>query len=148
MKFSKKITDKLAVLTARPGIYMMKNKEGTIIYVGKAKNLKNRVSSYFTGVKSHTAKVMAMVEKVEDFDYICVNSEMEALILENQLIKEHSPKYNILLKDDKGYHYIKITNEKWPKIQAVKTLLKDGSEYEITKLIIETRRLEIQELKK
>ena len=100
MEFPQKIKDKLAVLTGRPGVYLMKDREGTILYVGKAKNLKNRVSSYFTGVKSHPAKVMAMVEKVADFDYICVNSEMEALILENQLIKEHSPKYNILLKDD------------------------------------------------
>ena len=97
MEFPKKVTDKLAVLTTRPGVYLMKDREGRIIYVGKAKNLKNRVSSYFTGVKSHTAKVLAMVRKVADFDYICVNSEMEALILENNLIKRHSPKYNILL---------------------------------------------------
>ena len=108
MEFPKKVTDKLAVLTARPGVYLMKDREGKIIYVGKAKNLKNRVSTYFTGVKSHTAKVMAMVEKVADFDYICVNSEMEALILENVLIKEHNPKYNILLKDDKTYPYVSL----------------------------------------
>lgn len=127
MKFSKKITDKLAVLTARPGIYMMKNKEGTIIYVGKAKNLKNRVSSYFTGVKSHTAKVMAMVEKVEDFDYICVNSEMEALILENQLIKEHSPKYNILLKDDKTYPYAALDmTVPYPRLEVLRRESKVG----------------------
>ncbi len=127
MTFPKKVTDKLAVLTARPGVYLMKNKEGTIIYVGKAKNLKNRVSSYFTGVKSHTAKVMAMVEKVADFDYICVNSEMEALILENQLIKEHEPKYNILLKDDKTYPYVALDlSVPYPRLQILRRESKAG----------------------
>ncbi len=127
MIFPKKVTDKLAVLTARPGVYLMKNSEGQIIYVGKAKNLKNRVTSYFTGVKSHTAKVMAMVEKVADFDYICVNSEMEALILENQLIKEHEPKYNILLKDDKTYPYAVLDlKEKYPRLKVLRRESKEG----------------------
>ncbi len=127
MTFSKKITDKLAVLTSRPGVYLMKDQEDRIIYVGKAKNLKNRVSTYFTGVKSHTAKVMAMVEKVADFDYICVNSEMEALILENQLIKEHEPKYNILLKDDKTYPYAALDlKESYPRLKVLRRESKEG----------------------
>ncbi len=127
MEFPQKVTEKLAVLTARPGVYLMKNREGEIIYVGKAKNLKNRVSSYFTGVKSHTAKVMAMVEKVADFDYICVNTEMEALILENVLIKEHDPKYNILLKDDKTYPYVSIDlREDYPRLKVLRHESREG----------------------
>lgn len=127
MEFPKKITDKLKVLTARPGVYLMKDREGTIIYVGKAKNLKNRVTSYFTGVKSHTAKVMAMVQKVADFDYICVNSEMEALILENVLIKEHNPKYNILLKDDKTYPYVALDlRDAYPKLKVIRRESREG----------------------
>ncbi len=127
MKFPQAVTDKLKVLTARPGVYLMKDAEGTIIYVGKAKNLKNRVTSYFTGVKSHTAKVMAMVQKVADFDYICVNSEMEALILENVLIKEHSPKYNILLKDDKTYPYVSLDiKSPYPRLKVLRQESKEG----------------------
>lgn len=127
MVFPQKVTDKLKVLTARPGVYLMKDAEGKIIYIGKAKNLKNRVTSYFTGVKSHTAKVMAMVQKVADFDYICVNSEMEALILENVLIKEHSPKYNILLKDDKTYPYVALDlTEPYPKLKVLRRESHEG----------------------
>lgn len=127
MKFPQKVTDKLKVLTARPGVYLMKDRDGVIIYIGKAKNLKNRVTSYFTGVKSHTAKVMAMVEKVADFDYICVNSEMEALILENVLIKEHTPKYNILLKDDKTYPYVALDmTEPYPKLKVLRRESHEG----------------------
>ncbi len=127
MEFPQKVTEKLAVLTARPGVYLMKNRDGKIIYVGKAKNLKNRVSSYFTGVKSHTAKVMAMVEKVADFDYICVNTEMEALILENNLIKEHSPKYNILLKDDKTYPYVSLDlKQPYPHLKILRQENREG----------------------
>ncbi|MBQ7095131.1 MAG: excinuclease ABC subunit UvrC [Clostridia bacterium] len=127
MEFSEAITQKLKVLTPRAGVYLMKDKSGEIIYVGKAKNLKNRVSSYFTGVKSHTAKVLAMVQKVEDFDYICVNSEMEALILENNLIKEHHPKYNILLKDDKTYPYVGIRlKDDYPALKVLRHEPKEG----------------------
>ncbi|MBQ7090327.1 MAG: excinuclease ABC subunit UvrC [Clostridia bacterium] len=127
MKFPQAVTDKLKVLTARPGVYLMKDSEGAIIYVGKAKNLKNRVTSYFTGVKSHTAKVMAMVQKVADFDYICVNSEMEALILENVLIKEHTPKYNILLKDDKTYPYVSLDlKNPYPRLKVLRQESKEG----------------------
>lgn len=127
MEFSEAITQKLKVLTPRAGVYLMKDKSGEIIYVGKAKNLKNRVSSYFTGIKSHTAKVLAMLQKVEDFDYICVNSEMEALILENNLIKEHHPKYNILLKDDKTYPYVGLRlKEDYPALKVLRHEPKEG----------------------
>ena len=123
------LREKTSKLTSSPGVYIMKNKEEAIIYIGKAKNLKNRVTSYFRENPDHTPKVAAMVSNVHDYDFIVTDSEYEALLLECSLIKQHKPKYNILLKDDKGYHYIRITNEKWPKIQAVKNLIKDGSEY-------------------
>ena len=116
-------------LPLTPGVYLMKNKKGEIIYVGKAKALKNRVSTYFGSQNNHTIKVRRMVENVEDFDYIMCDSEFEALVLECSLIKQHSPKYNILLKDDKGYHYIKITSDGWKNILAVKQRLDDGAEY-------------------
>ncbi len=120
---SSKLTDlkqKANRLPKTPGVYIMKNQKGEIIYIGKAKALKNRVTQYFGAGNQHTEKVQKMVSHVEDFDYILCDSEFEALILENSLIKQHQPKYNILLKDDKGYSYIKITKEKWPKISAVK----------------------------
>lgn len=116
-------------LPLSPGVYIMKNKSGQIIYIGKAKKLKNRVSSYFGSDKQHTLKVKRMVEQVEDFEYIICDSELEALLLECSMIKQHSPKYNILLKDDKGYHYIKITKGDWPTIREVKQKEKDDAEY-------------------
>ena len=116
-------------LPLTPGVYLMKNKKNEIIYVGKAKALKNRVSTYFGSQNNHTAKVRKMVENVEDFDYILCDSEFEALVLECSLIKQHSPKYNILLKDDKGYHYIKVTNGEWKNFFAVKQKLDDSAEY-------------------
>ena len=103
-------------LPQTPGVYIMKDNCGKIIYIGKAKSIKNRVTQYFGSGASHTEKVRKMVENVCDFEYILCDSEFEALILENSLIKQNQPKYNILLKDDKGYHYIKITNDKWRKI--------------------------------
>jgi len=103
------------------GVYIMKDKSGKIIYIGKAKSLKNRVTQYFGSGNNHTEKVRQMVSNVNDFEYILCDSEFEALILENSLIKQNQPKYNILLKDDKGYHYIKITNDKWRKIVSSKT---------------------------
>ncbi len=112
-----------------PGVYIMKNAAGEVIYVGKAKALKNRVTQYFGSNQNHTAKVIKMVSKVSSFETIICDTEYEALMLENSLIKQYQPKYNILLKDDKGYHYIKISNETWPKIDSVKNHLKDGSEY-------------------
>lgn len=109
------LRDKTAKLSHLPGCYIMKNKGGTIIYIGKAKNLHNRVSSYFRD-SEHLPKVAKMVSNVYDYDFIVTDSEYEALVLENSLIKQHKPKYNILLKDDKGYTYIKISDEDFPRI--------------------------------
>lgn len=113
-------------LPLEPGVYIMRDKSGTIIYIGKAKALKNRVTQYFGGGNQHTEKVRRMVSCVDDFEYILCDSEFEALILENSLIKQNQPKYNILLKDDKGYSYIKITKEKWPRIESAKVLDKNN----------------------
>lgn len=112
-----------------PGVYIMKNANGEIIYIGKAKALKNRVSQYFGSQNRHPIKVRKMVENVDRFDYIVTGSEFEALVLECSLIKQHSPKYNILLKDDKGYSYIRISEGKYRKISAVFNKKDDGSEY-------------------
>lgn len=112
-----------------PGVYIMKNADGEIIYIGKAKALKNRVSQYFGSQNCHPVKVRKMVENVDRFDYIVTGSEFEALVLECSLIKQHSPKYNILLKDDKGYSYIRISDGEYRKISAVFNKKDDGSEY-------------------
>lgn len=112
-----------------PGVYIMKNADGEIIYIGKAKALKNRVSQYFGSQNRHPVKVRKMVENVDRFDYIVTGSEFEALVLECSLIKQYSPKYNILLKDDKGYSYIRISDGEYRKISAVFNKKDDGSEY-------------------
>ncbi len=125
----RELRKKSMALPLTPGVYLMKNKKNEIIYVGKAKKLKNRVSSYFGSQKNHTAKVRKMVENVNDFDYILTDSEFEALVLECSLIKQHSPKYNILLKDDKGYSYIKVTKGDWPQISAVLQKDNDDAQY-------------------
>ncbi len=117
-----KLKAKANRLPKSPGVYIMKDKSGKIIYIGKAKALKNRVTQYFGIGSGHTEKVRQMVSLVDDFDYIICDSEFEALILENSLIKQNQPKYNILLKDDKGYHYIKVTDEKWPRIETAMQL--------------------------
>lgn len=116
-------------LPKTPGVYLMKNEKGTIIYVGKAKALKNRVSQYFGSQNTHSVKVRKMVENVFDFDYILTDNEFEALVLECSLIKQYTPKYNILLKDDKGYSYIRVTKGEWPKITAVLQKGKDDARY-------------------
>jgi len=116
-------------LTTEPGVYLMHNSAKEIIYVGKAKNLKNRVSSYFRSLEKHLPKVLAMVMQVEYFETIVTSSEFEALVLECSLIKQHTPKYNILLKDDKGYSYLKIDNSPYPKITEVKQKADDGATY-------------------
>ena len=121
---------KLKELPMSPGVYIMRNSDGKVIYVGKSKHLKNRVSSYFIHSKNHTPKTVAMVENVADFDYIMTDSEVEALVLECNLIKKYLPKYNILLKDDKQYPYIKLTlNEDYPRIYMTRKLKKDGAKY-------------------
>ena len=112
-----------------PGVYIMKNAENEIIYIGKAKALKNRVSQYFGSQNGHTVKVRKMVENVDSFDYIVTDSEFEALVLECSLIKQHMPKYNILLKDDKGYSYIRIAGDRYKTITAVLQKNDDGAEY-------------------
>ncbi len=122
MRDEKKIAElrkKANNLPLQPGVYIMHGKNGEIIYIGKAVQLKNRVSQYFGAGNQHTEKVRQMVSNVDSFEYIICDSEFEALILESSLIKQHTPKYNILLKDDKGYHYIKITKGDYPKIEAV-----------------------------
>lgn len=121
------IKNKLALLPDQPGCYIMKNKDGKIIYIGKAKILKNRVRSYFTG--GHDTKTEHLVSQIADFEYIVTESNIEALLLENNLIKQNKPHYNIMLKDDKTYPFIKITNEKYPRLMITRKVLKDGAQY-------------------
>lgn len=125
----KELRKKAMALPLQPGVYIMKNKDKKIIYIGKAKKLKNRVSSYFGSHSNHSLKVIRMVENVNDFDYILCDSEFEALVLECSLIKQHQPKYNILLKDDKGYNYIKITMGEFPRICECKRMDNDDATY-------------------
>ncbi len=120
------LREKTAKLTTSPGVYLMKNQKSEIIYVGKAKNLKNRVTSYFRVSADHTPKVASMVEHVYDYDFIVTDSEYEALVLECSLIKQHQPKYNILLKDDKGYSYLCFSDEAYPRLTAEKNKKKKG----------------------
>lgn len=120
------LREKTALLTCAPGVYQMKDSTGHIIYIGKAKNLRNRVSSYFARTPNHTPKVAKMVEQVYDYDFIVTKSEYEALVLECSMIKQHSPKYNILLKDDKGYSYIRISPPPYSRITAEKQKPKSG----------------------
>ncbi|MGN0667238.1 MAG: excinuclease ABC subunit UvrC [Huintestinicola sp.] len=121
------LREKTARLTSAPGVYQMKDESGHIIYIGKAKNLRSRVTSYFCRTPNHTPKVAKMVENVYDYDFIVTNSEYEALVLECSMIKQHSPKYNILLKDDKGYSYIRISPPPYSRITAEKNKDKEGT---------------------
>ena len=121
------IKSKLGLLPTSPGCYIHKDKNGTIIYVGKAKNLRNRVRSYFRG--SHDTKTEALVSEIVDFEFIVTESNIEALLLEINLIKENKPKYNIMLKDDKSYPFIKITNERYPRLIITRQVKKDGGLY-------------------
>ena len=116
----KDFKEKLALVPTKPGSYQMKNKDGVIIYVGKAKNLKNRLKSYFTGTV--TGKTKMLVEDIDDFEYIVTSSELESLILEITLIKKYDPKYNIMLTDDKTYPYIELTKEKYPRLRVVRNV--------------------------
>lgn len=122
------LQEKLSQLPNNPGVYLFKNKEGQIIYIGKAKNLKNRVKSYFqkSNQKTHSAKTIILVKNIIDLETIIVNNEIEALLLENKLIKKYRPKYNIDLKDSKTFAYIKLTNDKFPRIQSTRTVIKTG----------------------
>ncbi|MCX7571316.1 excinuclease ABC subunit UvrC [Tumebacillus sp. DT12] len=121
------IREKLKLLPDKPGVYLMKNADGEIIYVGKAKVLKNRVRSYFTG--SHDGKTQLLVANIADFEYIVTNSVVEALVLECNMIKEHKPHYNISLRDDKQYPYIKITGDEHPRLEIVRRIQKDKGKY-------------------
>ncbi|MBP2655059.1 MAG: UvrABC system protein [Firmicutes bacterium] len=124
------LAEKLMHLPDKPGVYLMKGSQGEIIYVGKAVNLKNRVRSYFQASRNNSAKVLAMVARIADLEYIVTATEMEALILECNLIKKYRPKYNISLKDDKSFPYIKVTlNEKFPLVLVTRRVLKDGARY-------------------
>ena len=124
---NERIKNKLALLPDQPGCYLMKDKNGTIIYVGKAKILKNRVRSYFRG--SHDTKTERLVSEIDDFEYIVTESNIEALLLEINLIHKNNPKYNIMLKDDKTYPFIKITTEKYPRLMITRKVLKDKALY-------------------
>ncbi|WP_217586902.1 excinuclease ABC subunit UvrC [Lentibacillus saliphilus] len=121
------IKDKLAVLPLQPGCYLMKDKHGTVIYVGKSKKLRNRVRSYFTGANDQ--KTQRLVQEIKDFEYIVTSTEIEALILEMNLIKKYDPKYNVLLKDDKSYPYLKITDERHPRLLITRNIKKDKGKY-------------------
>ena len=122
--------EEIKKLPHEPGVYIMRNKEKEVIYVGKAKILKNRVTQYFRKNSSHTPKVLAMVAQIASFEYIITDSEREALALECNLIKKYRPKYNILLKDDKQYPYIKVSiNEAYPRVSMVRRVTDDGAKY-------------------
>lgn len=127
------LTDKLQriveAMPTRPGVYLHKDAGGTIIYVGKAKNLRNRVRSYFQEGRPVNAKTVALMRKIADVEFIVTDTEVEALILENTLIKQHRPKYNILLKDDKSYPFIRVTKEPFPRVFKTRTVINDGSTY-------------------
>ncbi|SDL28816.1 excinuclease ABC subunit UvrC [Natronincola ferrireducens] len=124
------LQQQLKILPDKPGVYLMKNEDNEIIYVGKAISLKNRVRQYFQSLKNQTPKVRAMVSNIASFEYIVTDTELEALILECNLIKENKPKYNILLRDDKTYPYIKITmKEEYPRVMKTRRFIKDGSKY-------------------
>ncbi len=123
------LQEKLKNLPTSPGVYIHKNEAGKIIYIGKAKNLRNRVRSYFQSGRGHDRKTRRLVQRIADFEFIVVDSEAEALVLESNLIKKHKPRYNVLLKDDKQYPHLKITNEPFPKVVITRKILRDGAKY-------------------
>lgn len=130
LKLSDKLEYKLVNLPSSPGVYLYKNKKDEIIYIGKAKNLKNRIKSYFTNFGKHQQfKTEILVSKIDNVEYILTDTELEALVLESSLIKKHKPKYNIDLKDDKSYPYLKVTRELFPKITITRKILNDGAKY-------------------
>ncbi|MGE5590040.1 MAG: excinuclease ABC subunit UvrC [Bacillota bacterium] len=124
------LSEQLKLLPEKPGVYMMKNQEGKIIYIGKARSLKNRVRQYFQSSRSLTAKVLSMVSQIADIELMTTDTEVEALILESNLIKKHKPKYNIRLRDDKNYPYLKLTvQDRWPRLMVARQVKKDGARY-------------------
>ena len=124
------IKEQLKNLPDSPGVYIMKDAEKNIIYIGKAKVLKNRVRQYFQSSKNHSQRIQSLIYNIAEFEYIITDSELEALVLECNLIKKHKPRYNVLLKDDKNYPYIKVTlNEEYPRIIITRKIEKDGAKY-------------------
>ncbi|HET7153322.1 MAG TPA: GIY-YIG nuclease family protein, partial [Candidatus Kapabacteria bacterium] len=123
------IENKLKNLPVSPGVYIYKDAAGNIIYVGKAKSLKNRVSQYFQEGRPHDPKTAVLVSKITDLDWVITDSEVEALILENNLIKQHHPRYNVMLRDDKSYPYIRVTKEPFPRVFPTRKVIRDGSKY-------------------
>lgn len=123
------LSEKIKLLPAKPGVYRFKNEEGTVIYVGKAKSLRSRVSSYFNKDAGHSGRTRVMVRKIADFSFIVVANELDALLLENNLIKKLQPRYNVLLKDDKTYPWLCIKKERFPRVFSTRTKIDDGSEY-------------------
>ncbi len=123
------LEEKLKNLPTSPGVYLHKNSDGKIIYVGKAKNLKNRVRSYFQSNRGHDRKTRELVKRIADLEFIVVDNEVEALVLESNLIKKHKPRFNVLLKDDKQYPHLKMTNEPFPKVVITRKILRDGASY-------------------
>ena len=123
------LQEKLKTLPTRPGIYIHKNAAGKVIYVGKAKNLRNRVRSYFQSSRNHDPKTKQLVKVIADFEFIVVDNEVEALVLESNLIKKHKPRFNVFLKDDKSYPHLKVTNEPFPKVVITRKIVRDGSNY-------------------
>ncbi len=119
----------ISTLPKKAGVYQFSDEEGKVIYVGKAKNLKNRVSSYFNKNQYENAKTRILVRRIADINYFVVESEYEALLLENNMIKKYQPRYNIQLKDDKTYPFICIKNERFPRVFSTRNLIRDGSEY-------------------
>ena len=123
------IQEDLKKLPDKPGVYIMRNNENKVLYVGKARILKNRVRSYFRNIP-HSNRISVMISQIDHFEYIVCDSEYEALLLENNLIKKYKPKYNVLLKDDKGFPYIKVTvGEEFPRVMLARNIQKDGSKY-------------------
>jgi excinuclease ABC subunit C len=123
------VKDKVDHLPLSPGVYIFKDKKGRELYIGKAKRLRNRVRSYFQDSGGHDGRIRVMIKKIDDLDVIVTDSEAEALILENNLIKKHQPRYNVMYRDDKTYPYICITNEERPRVFSTRTVIKDGSKY-------------------
>src|SRR5688500_4790758 len=123
------LKDKLKSLPVAAGIYLHKNADGKILYVGKAKNLRNRVRQYFQSSRNQDAKTRRLVRTIADFEFIVVDNEVEALVLESNLIKKHKPRFNVLLKDDKSYPHLKLTSEAFPKVVVTRRIERDGSNY-------------------
>ncbi|MBQ5903066.1 MAG: GIY-YIG nuclease family protein, partial [Alistipes sp.] len=123
------LKEQVALLPLQPGVYQFLDRTGTIIYVGKAKSLRKRVSSYFVESKEHSAKVRVLVKQIVEIRHIVVDTEQDALLLENSLIKSLQPRYNILLKDDKTYPWIVVRREHFPRVQSTRQLVRDGSQY-------------------